>query len=1365
LLSDLPEAEEVEVIVSAEGDTEMVPVVERASEILTDSEQAFNEEVQPITADSFLAAGWNDDGSGGFQPLAIVPSRSFIDTDFLESVKPSLEADSDDYTIQALAQELEYDPVLIQKWVQENIFYTPYFKSLQGASGCLSSKQCNDTDTAHLLVALFRASEIPARYHEQRLSIPFDIYRNMLGAESNEIALNIAKEFESGKDPKAVLQNGNEVSLESVSDANSVESIALNTVWAEAYVPYAAEQSATGIITPAGVEGISELTTNAEVLSALDDGQRRLWIPFSLLGAERVLENTPQFAPQNHASRLSDFVLEFLSTPTKKSPSEILDGIFGITEANQSSYLPTFTQSAADTGGLLPTTLPGIASGDAFLSPTLDHHSGTELKIRLTNESGSEVFADAEDIFSLDASSNIEIRFSGATTTDDSAIETKGSIYNLTPAELETVQIVPALFVDGEETSRGTVPVPVNEVLNIGVSLEKGLGMSLEVLAKEDGVILAGADTGVAFFTGAPEFLPEYHLSQGLPDLAKHLLYRESEEKGYLAELFHKRFFPHTGVAFAAVNQYSKQSAGSDLGPDVAGYKAGSTVSGNIIPYTSEGIADEGITLNILNSLAGMSLEESVLEDKSAMPALSALRVLRNASTGDENNTVSLVSVSDTEDPVLQNTELPTAMKEAVETLLGAGYKVYLPSGTVVIDGEGYLAYVGAKEDTGKVAGGVFGADGGVTAQGGVTISGIDVLRDYDLTKTACPMGGWQVCEFSDDRFARAFDDNPQEGSPNPNYFSVFIENEDHRKKTGALLKSKMVEYQNDYVLTNNNQCHVAGAPIADEETYTFGDYSHSFFWEWSNGGRFNDEIPVTNDHIFGQINEVADNYQNGEKYGEIKYSSTLGTYRQEFCTHESFEILTDCDPDDVGSIYYSPSDMIAYLVKGDFLKKLTQDRYGIDVYVAKELGFPIGHESIAASFPQTGSKGYYQEFINGNIYKETTGRNKTYYIPGKINECHDNPTICGYPQGTSGGTDGEFGFPTSDPEKGDCPESISGECDYQSFDNKDQIILKPNGTTEAISQRKYRCEVYGNAPAWKLPYYKAHGFIDGLYFDNVKNVQNLSLTLQETVGDVKNVILNPIDSLVSLKNEVKDIVIALINIDKQKVWNAISGVATQAVQNAWDEVQAYHACPARQNYVDGKFYGMAVSTILVYGAVTKAEGASETVGKQAETVLENLQKGNLLPVNLRITQLIKRYMPGLLGKYKVVARENIGDEIKTFKGKEYYTVETLEEVTVYRVYDTTGKAPIERRFATTDDITTLNRSEIRQKLALSVEFNDAEYIAKITIPTGSKINVGLAGPLEHKTEGVFKGGGSQVFISNSIQSEWVTQSQIPILD
>jgi hypothetical protein len=112
------------------------------------------------------------------------------------------------------------------------------------------------------------------------------------------------------------------------------------------------------------------------------------------------------------------------------------------------------------------------------------------------------------------------------------------------------------------------------------------------------------------------------------------------------------------------------------------GYKAGSTVSGNILPYTSEGIANEGATLNILNSLAGMSLEESVLEDKSAMPALSALRVLRNASTGDENNTVSLVSVSDTEDPVLQNTELPTAMKEAVETLLGAGYKVYLPSGT-----------------------------------------------------------------------------------------------------------------------------------------------------------------------------------------------------------------------------------------------------------------------------------------------------------------------------------------------------------------------------------------------------------------------------------------------------------------------------------------------------------------------------------------------------------------------------------------------------------------------------------------------------------------------------------------------------------
>jgi hypothetical protein len=533
LLSNLPEAEEVEVIIAADGTTEMVPVVERASEILIDSERAFEEESELITADSFLATGWNDDGLGGIQPLSIIPQSSFTDADFLESVQPSTIADSDDFSIRALAQELEYDPVLIQKWVQENIVYIPYAKSLQGASGCLSSKQCNDTDVAHLLVALFRASEIPARYHEQRLSIPFDIYRNMLGAESNEIALNIAKEFESGKDPKAVLQNGNEVSLESVSDANSVESIAINTVWAEAYLPYAAEQSATGIITPAGVEGISELTTNAEVLSALDDGQRRLWIPFSLLGSERVLQNTPQFAPQNHTSRLSDFVLEFLSTPTKKSPSEILDGIFGITETNQSSYLPAFTQTAANTGGLLPTTLPGIASGDAFLSPAIDHHSTAELRIFLENESGAEVFAYQESTLANTSDADIEIRFLGATSADSTTIENRGSIYNLTPAELNTVKIVPVLYRDGEEISRGNTPLSINEILTLSVSLERGQGATTTILAKENGVILAGADTGIASFTGVPEFVPEYHLSQGLSDLAKHLLYRESEEKAY----------------------------------------------------------------------------------------------------------------------------------------------------------------------------------------------------------------------------------------------------------------------------------------------------------------------------------------------------------------------------------------------------------------------------------------------------------------------------------------------------------------------------------------------------------------------------------------------------------------------------------------------------------------------------------------------------------------------------------------------------------------------------------------------------------------------------------------------------------------
>jgi RHS repeat-associated protein len=76
----------------------------------------------------------------------------------------TLDVQKDDIEIAALAQTLGYSPGKILAWVHDNIKYEPYWGSLKGAKGTLIAGAGNATDQSSLMIALLRASNIPARY-------------------------------------------------------------------------------------------------------------------------------------------------------------------------------------------------------------------------------------------------------------------------------------------------------------------------------------------------------------------------------------------------------------------------------------------------------------------------------------------------------------------------------------------------------------------------------------------------------------------------------------------------------------------------------------------------------------------------------------------------------------------------------------------------------------------------------------------------------------------------------------------------------------------------------------------------------------------------------------------------------------------------------------------------------------------------------------------------------------------------------------------------------------------------------------------------------------------------------------------------
>lgn len=83
--------------------------------------------------------------------------------------------------IQALAASLGNQPLRIYNWVRENIEFVPTYGSVQGSQLTLEARRGNAFDTSSLLIALFRAAGVPARYVTGTTEIPVAAAMNWVG--------------------------------------------------------------------------------------------------------------------------------------------------------------------------------------------------------------------------------------------------------------------------------------------------------------------------------------------------------------------------------------------------------------------------------------------------------------------------------------------------------------------------------------------------------------------------------------------------------------------------------------------------------------------------------------------------------------------------------------------------------------------------------------------------------------------------------------------------------------------------------------------------------------------------------------------------------------------------------------------------------------------------------------------------------------------------------------------------------------------------------------------------------------------------------------------------------------------------------
>lgn len=127
--------------------------------------------------------------------------------------------------IRAKAEELQHDPIKLFEFVQGQIKTQWYAGAMKNADTVLQEGAGNDTDQASLLIALLRASNIPARYVRGVIDLPVGIIQQQLGiVNPTDITILLRK---AGYAVEPVIRGG------------AVASFRVEHTWVSAMVPYA----------------------------------------------------------------------------------------------------------------------------------------------------------------------------------------------------------------------------------------------------------------------------------------------------------------------------------------------------------------------------------------------------------------------------------------------------------------------------------------------------------------------------------------------------------------------------------------------------------------------------------------------------------------------------------------------------------------------------------------------------------------------------------------------------------------------------------------------------------------------------------------------------------------------------------------------------------------------------------------------------------------------------------------------------------------------------------------------------------------------------------------------------------------------
>lgn len=583
--------------------------------------------------------------------------------------------------IQDLADSLNNDPLAMYNFVHDEVEYIPYYGSKKGSGATLAEKAGNDMDKASLLIAMYRYSNIPARYRHVDAKMDIRTVNELLGAES---ATSSAQILSLEKIPYTLYTlNGDPYFF------------VIEHTYVEAYLPYGVTRGAdTG------------------------DGGDSQWVPIDPSVNAYYYEQSIDLVDylNNDGFDIEVFFEDYLEGDYGTS-TEPLDAFKGVIEnalaSSSPEYYPgleyedalahgvTKKQSAAFIPGSLPFEISADLDTYDYIPNSLRH------TVEFTIEDDQDnVVLNHTAYLSDVADKELLVTYDAATVDDQNIIDGFDTIYDVVPLSL--VAVKPVIKVNGTSTAVGSATSTLGHKQDYTMEFTvptRTMGSSVGTLVTntyEKGTITGNTDA-IALNTDrvVPFESRPAEDTGGSAFLSNQVLYQTATD--YLMRLqdTHKELAAITGGDFT----HTVTKASINNGIEVT-YDSG-------VPYSFEWTGlridayskvryfhrfEDSINTNRKEFMAIFGLQASqdesdIFEDNFEIESVATSKGLKMVADG-EFAGVNLVKITQANENDIDSLDIATSTKTVFHTAVDNGRTVYTPSEAITYNGWEGLFYI-----------------------------------------------------------------------------------------------------------------------------------------------------------------------------------------------------------------------------------------------------------------------------------------------------------------------------------------------------------------------------------------------------------------------------------------------------------------------------------------------------------------------------------------------------------------------------------------------------------------------------------------------------------------------------------------------